>query len=132
MIWRPTSQVKLPPQYPNNEPHPVKRTEKKYKDFSQYDRYTVLWQPEIRVVCWRRQPEFPVFVRRRGKARVSPWGQDAEVSLNPAGIVVMDIAINKVGVVQFHRQFKTNKIQRTPDKPTMALPGASIFKLCCS
>ena len=31
----------------------------------------------------------------------SPWGQDAEVSLNPAGIVVMDIAINKVGVVGY-------------------------------
>ena len=35
-----------------NEPHPVKRTEKKYKDFSQGGRSAALWQPE-----------FPVFVR---------------------------------------------------------------------
>lgn len=35
------------------DPHPVKRTAKKYKDFSQYGRYAVLWQLEIRVAAGR-------------------------------------------------------------------------------
>ncbi len=41
-----------------DEPHPVKRTEKKYKIFSQPGRYVGLWQPEIRVVCSAGNPNF--------------------------------------------------------------------------
>lgn len=36
-----------------SDPPPVKRTAKKYKDFSQYGRYAVLWQLEIRVAAGR-------------------------------------------------------------------------------
>lgn len=83
------------------DPPPVKRTAKKYKDFSQHDRYTVLWQPEIGVVCCVDNPNFrfllgckvkPVFLHRR---------QNTEVSLYPAGIVVVDVTLNHLNEFLF-------------------------------
>ncbi|MCX4335383.1 MAG: hypothetical protein OSJ55_10985, partial [Bacteroidales bacterium] len=84
-----------------HDPPPVKRTAKKYKDFSQYGRYTVLWQPEIGVACCADNPNFrfllgckvkPVFLHRR---------QNTEVSLYPAGIVVVDVTLNHLNEFLF-------------------------------
>ena len=76
------------------EPHPVKRTEKKYKDFSQRGRYAVLWQPEIRVVCCAGNPNFQFLLGSKAKLVLFHGCQDAKVSLDSAGIEVTDIALN--------------------------------------
>ena len=83
------------------EPHPVKRTEKKYKDFSQRGRYAALWQPEIRVVCYADNPNFRFLLGRKTKLVLFHGCQDAEVSLDSAGIVVTDIALNHLDKLLF-------------------------------
>ena len=80
--------------FPESEPHPVKRTEKKYKDFSQRGWYAALWQPEIRVVYCAGNPKFRFLLSGKAKPVLFHGSQDAEVSLDPAGIVVTDIALN--------------------------------------
>ncbi len=76
------------------EPPPVKRTEKKYKVFSQPGRYARLWQPEIRVICYADNPNFRFLSGGKIKLMFFHRGQNAQIALYPAIIVVTDVAVD--------------------------------------
>lgn len=84
-----------------SDPPPVKRTAKKYKDFSQYGRYTVLWQPEIGVACCADNPNFRFLLGCKVKPVFLHRCQNTEVSLYPAGIVVVDVTLNHLNEFLF-------------------------------
>ena len=84
-----------------SEPHPVKRTEKKYKDFSQGGRYAALWQSEIRAVCCAGNPNFRFLLSCKAKLVLFHRCQDTKVSLDSAGIVVTDIALKHLDELLF-------------------------------